>query len=111
MFDDGAAVTVVCASRGVPAARPAPATRSRAWTRPSSLEGVTVFCAGVGEGPDGALVTAGGRVLSVTGQGPTLAEARRRAYDGVALLRWPGLHHRTDIAAAAVVADSQEGTT
>jgi phosphoribosylamine-glycine ligase len=30
-----------------------------------------------------------------------LAEARRLAYDGVAQISWPGMHHRTDIAARA----------
>ena len=63
---------------------------------------MTVFCAGVGAGPEGALVTAGGRVLAVTGQGPDLASARARAYDAVGRISWPGLHHRTDIASVAL---------
>ena len=49
----------------------------------------------------GNLVTAGGRVLSVCGSGPTLAEARDCAYRALALISWPGLQHRNDIAAAA----------
>jgi phosphoribosylamine--glycine ligase len=61
-----------------------------------------VFCAGVAAGPDGGLVTAGGRVLAVTGQGADLAQARSRAYEAVGHVSWPGLHHRNDIAAAAV---------
>ncbi len=67
----------------------------------SAIDGVTVFCAGVGAGAEGGLVTAGGRVLNVTGQGATLAEARDRAYAGVAKISWPGLHHRNDIASSA----------
>ena len=47
------------------------------------------------------MVTAGGRVLGVTGLGATLDEARARAYRGVAAISWPGAHVRTDIAAAA----------
>jgi phosphoribosylamine--glycine ligase len=46
-------------------------------------------------------VTAGGRVLNVTATGSTLREARDRAYEGVAAVHWPGMHHRTDIARAA----------
>jgi phosphoribosylamine---glycine ligase len=59
----------------------------------------------VGDAPgfaaDGALVTAGGRVLSITGRGPTLADARAAAYAAVGDVSWPGAHHRDDIAAAA----------
>ena len=47
-------------------------------------------------------MTAGGRVLDVVGRGPTPTEARRRAYAAVAELSWPGLHHRTDVAAEQV---------
>ena len=66
-----------------------------------SVEGVTVFHAGTGRSPDG-LVTAGGRVLGVTALGPTLAEARSRAYRAVGAISWPGAHTRSDIAAAVV---------
>jgi phosphoribosylamine--glycine ligase len=57
-----------------------------------------VFAAGVGD-RDGCLVTTGGRVLTVTGQGPTVSEARRRAYEAVSVISWPGMQYRTDIAA------------
>jgi phosphoribosylamine--glycine ligase len=60
-----------------------------------------VFCAGVGANAGGELITAGGRVLTVTGQGASLAEARRTAYDAVGKISWPGLHHRNDIASDA----------
>jgi phosphoribosylamine--glycine ligase len=50
---------------------------------------------------DGALVTAGGRVLAVTAVGADVAEARERAYAGVARLHIDGSHHRTDIAAGS----------
>ncbi len=63
-----------------------------------------MFCAGVaapdGSGPD-HLVTAGGRILAVTGTGPTVAAARDHAYRAAGLISWPGLYHRTDIALEA----------
>jgi phosphoribosylamine--glycine ligase len=51
---------------------------------------------------DGALVSAGGRVLSATATGPDLTAARDAAYalvDGITLV---GSHHRTDIALGAI---------
>ena len=62
------------------------------------VDGVTVFCAGVADGGDGRLVTAGGRVLDVVGRGPDVPQARARAYEALGHLRWPGAFHRTDIA-------------
>ena len=59
---------------------------------------MTVLAAGVKAGPDGALVTGGGRVLNVIGQGPDVPTARARAYEAVGRLSWPGMHHRSDIA-------------
>ncbi len=67
----------------------------------AALDGVDVYCAGVGQDDEGRLVTAGGRVLNVTGRGPTIAVARERAYAGVDLITWPGMQHRTDIAERA----------
>jgi len=49
----------------------------------------------------GAVVSAGGRVLSVTATGSGLAEARERAYAAVARIGLEGSQHRTDIAAKA----------
>jgi phosphoribosylamine--glycine ligase len=98
-FDDGARVTVVLASEGYPAA---PRTGDPiAGLDAAEAEGATVFCAGVAAGPEGGLVTAGGRVLSVTGAGPTVADAREAAYRAAARISWPGLVHRTDIALEA----------
>ncbi len=97
-FDAGAAVTVVCASEGYPAA-PRTGDRIEGLAAAAAVDGVTVFAAGVGADADGHLVTAGGRVLDVTGQGPDIATARERAYAAVALVDWPGMHHRRDIAA------------
>jgi len=96
-FDPGAAVLVVVAAEGYPtAARTGDAIQG--LDAAASLDGVDVLCAGVAAGPDGQLVTAGGRVVEVVGQGPDLPTAWERAYAGVGLLEWPGAHHRTDIA-------------
>ena len=98
-FDDGAAVAVVCASEGYPTS-PRTGDRISGLDAAAQVAGVTVFAAGVGADSDCALVTAGGRVLTVTGRGPTVDEARHRAYEAVAEISWPGMCHRTDIAAA-----------
>jgi phosphoribosylamine--glycine ligase len=65
--------------------------------RARQVDGVAVFCAGVAQGHDGRLVTAGGRVLDVVGRGPDISIARSRAYEALGHLRWPGSFHRTDI--------------
>jgi len=64
------------------------------------IEGVTVFHAGTAR-KDGQLVTAGGRVLSVTATADTLTEARQRANEAAERIQFPGARHRTDIAASA----------
>jgi phosphoribosylamine--glycine ligase len=99
-FSDDATVTVVCASEGYPAS-PRTGDTIRGIDAARALDGVSVYCAGVGQGADGELVTAGGRVLNVCGRGPTLAEARARAYEGVARISWDGMYHRRDIAETA----------
>jgi phosphoribosylamine--glycine ligase len=100
VFDDGAAVCVVCAVPGYPVA-PRTGDRIDGIDEARGIDGVSVFCAGVGDGGDGRLVTAGGRVLDVVGQGPDLATARARAYEGVARIHWPGMHARRDVAATS----------
>jgi phosphoribosylamine--glycine ligase len=99
-FDDGAAVTVVLASEGYPGSY-ATGVPIDGVEVASSLEGVVVFHAGTARDPNGVLVTAGGRVLAVTGTGSTIAEARNRAYRGVSMIRFDGMQYRTDIAAQA----------
>jgi phosphoribosylamine--glycine ligase len=99
-FGDDATVTVVLAAEGYPAA-PRTGDVIVGIEDAEALEGVDVFCAGVGVDEHGSLVTAGGRVLDVTGTGATLDEARRRAYDGVRRISWPGMQCRSDIAASA----------
>ena len=59
--------------------------------------GAIVFHAGTAL-RDGRVVTNGGRILSVTGTGGSIAEARERAYDGVRRIHFEGRRYRTDIA-------------
>ncbi len=61
-----------------------------------ALSGVLVFQAGTAL-DEGRLATAGGRVLSVVGQGPTMADAVATAYAGVAKIHFDGMHCRRDI--------------
>ena len=96
-FSQDALVTVVCASEGYPEA-PRTGDVIKGMEDAQAIAGVEVFCAGVAAGSGGALVTAGGRVLSVTGRGATLGEARARAYAGVECIDWPGMYRRSDIA-------------
>jgi phosphoribosylamine--glycine ligase len=51
---------------------------------------------------DGEIVTAGGRVLGVTGIGSTPEDARRKAYSAVKEISFAGAQYRHDIAARAV---------
>ncbi len=60
-----------------------------------------ILHAGTARGKDGAIVSSGGRVLSVVGTGKDLAAARSAAYDLIGSIRLPGSHFRTDIGLAA----------
>jgi phosphoribosylamine--glycine ligase len=89
-----ACVTVVMASGGYP----------DEYKKGLPIEGleavgaeVTVFQAGT-KLVDGKVVTAGGRVLSVTGCGATLAAARANVYDNIGKISFDGAHYRRDIA-------------
>ncbi|MEU4639760.1 phosphoribosylamine--glycine ligase [Micromonospora sp. NPDC023814] len=92
---DGAAVTVVVAAEGYPAA-------PRTGDVISGAECPGVIHAGTRRDADGALLSSGGRVLCATATGADLAAARDAAYALVAGVELAGSHHRTDIAAAAV---------
>jgi phosphoribosylamine--glycine ligase len=65
---------------------------------------VQVFHAGTRRDEQGALVAAGGRVLTVCALGDDVAEARDRAYAAVKSIDWPGGFHRSDIAWRALEA-------
>jgi phosphoribosylamine--glycine ligase len=99
-WHDRAAVCVVLAAPGYPGAplKGSPIAGLAEAERPDER---VVFHAGTAVGP-GGVVTAGGRVLGVTGIGETLAVARDRAYAGVRQVRFDGMHYRSDIAARAL---------
>ena len=97
-WSDGAAVAVVVAAEGYPAG-PRTGDTVHGLADVGRLDGVEVLHAGTRADGEGRVVTSGGRVLAVTAVGKDVADARAKAYDGVALLRIDGSHHRTDIAA------------
>ena len=99
-FTEDWAVTVVLASAGYPASS-SKGDVIRGLEQAAALEGIEVTHAGTAR-RDGEIVTAGGRVLNVTGLGPAAADARRRAYDAAELISFDGRQMRTDIAARAV---------
>jgi phosphoribosylamine--glycine ligase len=92
----GAAVTVVVAAENYPST-PRTGDVITGADRPGVIHAGTARRAS-----DGALLSAGGRVLCGTATGPTLAAARDAAYAIVHGIGLAGSHHRTDIAAAAV---------
>jgi phosphoribosylamine---glycine ligase len=92
------AVTVVLASGGYPEA----SSRGDVITGLDSVpDGVFVTHAGTARDGAGNLVTAGGRVLSVTGLGPDLAAARGAAYAAADMIEFNGKQLRRDIALKA----------
>jgi phosphoribosylamine--glycine ligase len=89
------AVTLVLAAPGYPdAPRLGEPVRGLERVPP----GVEVTHAGTREGPGGTVLTAGGRVLNVTGLGPSARAAREAAYRGAAMIEFPGRQVRGDIA-------------
>jgi phosphoribosylamine--glycine ligase len=97
-FSDDWAVTLVLASAGYPeSASKGDVIHGLA----EAAELAEVTHAGTAE-HDGETVTAGGRVLNVTGLGPTPAAARDRAYDAASRISFDGMQIRTDIAARAI---------
>jgi phosphoribosylamine--glycine ligase len=93
----GAAVTVVVAAAGYPES-PRKGDVIKGVDDANAIEGVDVIHAGTAL-TDTGLVTNGGRVLAVTAVGADVADARAKAYEGVALVGFDGAQHRTDIAA------------
>jgi phosphoribosylamine--glycine ligase len=95
-WDARPAVTVVMASGGYPG-KYETGKLINGLDACAGLTDVHVFHAGTRR-ENGAVVTAGGRVLAITALGETVAEARARAYDAVARISFEGAHFRRDIA-------------
>jgi phosphoribosylamine--glycine ligase len=98
VWRDDAAVAVVVASEDYPAM---PKTGDPIGGLPEGDDRSYVLHAGTARDDSGALVSAGGRVLSAVGLGADLEAARAAAYNVVEGVRLRGAHHRTDIAQAA----------
>jgi phosphoribosylamine---glycine ligase len=100
-FSKGAAVGVVLAAPGYPE-KPETGAAIEGLDDARAVPGARVYAAGVErEQFGGALVTAGGRVLNVVGQGADLVSARRLAYTVADMVSWPGMVRRSDIAELA----------
>ena len=99
-WSDESAVTVVLASDGYPTS---PAVGGVIGEFPT-IEKVSIFHAGTTDSEKG-LVSSGGRVLTVTGTGSDLTEARDRAYRAISHISLDGSFYRTDIALNASVAE------
>ncbi len=93
-WSDGAAVTVVVAAENYPG-------RPRVGDVITGSEADGVLHAGTARRDDGAIVSSGGRVLSVVGTGSDLTAAREAAYALAKSIRLPGSHFRSDIGQAA----------
>ncbi|MFN2321837.1 MAG: phosphoribosylamine--glycine ligase [Trueperaceae bacterium] len=94
VWSDAACACVVMAAEGYPG----PPRTGVAIEIPADLgPGVTVFHAGTAHGPEGRLVSAGGRVLGVTAVAGDVAGAVANAYAAVDRIRFPGAHVRRDV--------------
>ncbi|CAL9513085.1 phosphoribosylamine--glycine ligase [Streptomyces sp. Tu 3180] len=103
-WSDEAAVTVVVASHNYPGT-PRTGDPITGLDEIAAEDAPHAYVLHAGTRREGdAVVSAGGRVLSVTATGEDLAEARDRAYRSVARIRLDGSQHRTDIAAKAAEA-------
>jgi phosphoribosylamine--glycine ligase len=99
-WKDDSAVTVVLAAEGYPAAPKSGAV----VTGFSAIENVQIYHAGTSATEQG-VVASGGRVLTITGIGEDLTEARNRAYRAISQISLTGSFYRTDIALNASVAE------
>jgi len=97
---DDCAVTVVLAADGYPSA---PKSGAPITSIPT-IDQVQIFHAGTAMNGNG-LVSAGGRVMTVTGIGSDLTEARNRAYRAISQIDLEGSFYRSDIALNASVAE------
>ncbi|MEU2116488.1 phosphoribosylamine--glycine ligase [Streptomyces sp. NPDC016459] len=103
-WSDDAAVTVVIASHNYPDT-PRTGDPIEGLDEVAEKDAPHAYVLHAGTKRDGdAIVSAGGRVLSVTATGTDLAQARERAYAAVGRIRLDGSQHRTDIARKAAEA-------
>ncbi|TAA46912.1 phosphoribosylamine--glycine ligase [Corallincola spongiicola] len=103
-YDNRAAVGVVLAAGGYPGDY-AKGIKIHGLNS-NEVAGEKIFHAGTAE-KDGAVVTAGGRVLCATALGNTVTEAQQRAYALAKQISWDGMFYRTDIAYRAIEREQQ----
>ena len=96
LWHSGSAVSLTLASGGYPGKyrNGIPIT---GIAEAEHITGVQVFHAGTAM-QDDALVTAGGRVLSLAARGQTLQEAAQKVYEAATYISFEGMHYRKDIA-------------
>jgi len=97
---DKAAVCVVLASGGYPGPYEKGLPIS-GLDDAAKIDDLMVFHAGTTL-KDGKIVNQGGRVLGVTGLGDSVRDAIDKAYVGVKVIHWDGVHYRNDIGARAL---------
>ena len=92
VIDSDYAVTIVMAAGGYPEKY----EKGKTISNLDGAKAAMIFHAGT-KAQNGQLVTDGGRVLGITGQGKTLQEARRKAYSAAETIGWEGAYFRKDI--------------
>jgi len=103
-WGSGAAVGVVLAAGGYPGT---PTTGGVITGLEDAMgNGSVIIHAGTAIDPQGNLISAGGRILTVVGLGEDIEAARARAYESIAAIQLEGSFYRHDIAAAARLAVS-----
>ncbi|MGA9042272.1 MAG: phosphoribosylglycinamide synthetase C domain-containing protein, partial [Terriglobales bacterium] len=90
------AIAVVMATKGYPGAT-AKGSVIAGLDAAAQVPGVAVLHAATARDAAGNITAQGGRVLDIVATGPTLAEARSRAYRAIDLIHWPEGFCRRDI--------------
>jgi len=92
-FSPDTTVTVVMASAGYPGSY----EKGKKIYGLDLIDDALVFHAGTKFDNDSNIVTSGGRVLAVTGKGPSLKDAINAAYSSISKISWEGAQYRSDI--------------
>ena len=98
---DEAALTVVMAANGYPGVYEKGSVID-GLDKAAKIAGALIFHAGTATNENGDIIATGGRVLNVTANAATIAEAQERAYKAVDRIDWPGGFCRRDIGWRAV---------
>ncbi|RMD85647.1 MAG: phosphoribosylamine--glycine ligase [Candidatus Dadabacteria bacterium] len=95
-WDTKSSVCVVAAAEGYPYS-PRKGDLISGIEDAQKMDDVEVYHAGTARNEDGQLITAGGRVLSVTAMGETIESAREKAFDAMGRIRFAGKYVREDV--------------